>query len=1625
MRKVSLILLQIILVVTSCFAQLGNEWINNADPYVKVQVADNGFYRVDYSELVDLGVVVSSIDPRSFRLLRRGKDWAVSVSGEQDGSFDSGDYLEFFALKNDSKDEKELFLDTLFQFQDEYSFYTDTASYFLTWGGVSGERILTDISTSETISNNVIATVDTVYSDAYSVGNEPRSFIFNSEIDEGEGWMNGSVRSGDVKKETFILNAIPLTGEGELLVTLVGVNNNQHSAQLLVESNTGNSKLINVAGFKEHETKVVSIDLSSGFLGTEFSVSLIPLGVDGKIDFISFSKIELEFVSESDFSGFVNSQVEFKQSPKVSTLFISPPGSHKLYSYFNEESFQFVNDVSSSLLLSNNSSDEKYYYLRKNNEFKNATLSIPNFSSYSSVPDYVIVSHPLIWEGAVDFEQFKQSTNGGGDDAKLFNINELYNTYTYGDRNPLAIRRLIKDMIRIDTPSTLLLFGRGLTPNYVENGASFRKAGFGSSAFSKLDLVPTWGTPGSDILFTANLGEGEVPLVPVGRFPVDESNDVVAIKEKIESHLQLDPTAEWRKNVIHLSGGKTELEARVFANDVDGFKNVIEGEFFGGNVTTFTKKTDVPIEFFNISEQLNEGLSLITYIGHSSPDRIEIDLGNVSTDINGYRNKGKYPVLFLNGCNAGDMFRSFTTGEDWLMTPDRGALGVFSHASYGYSGPLARYTEVFYETAFEDGEFYGKTLGEIHQETIRRYRFLNTPNDIDHTQMTQWTFFGDPSMRFFAPEREELSIKSGSVILESALGNERLTAKSDSVKLTFTIKNQGKASGQDVKVCVSRVFNELKDRVNYDTLVFPIPPVESTHQVILFNELSESSGQNIFEVFVDCNDAFLEYDESNNLVSTSIDMPSNGVDLTHPYPYSILPSHQVNFVIESQDLAQKDASVYEVQVSNDFKYGDLLLDTTVLGGNFASFSKLFEGNSSNDTVTYYWRSKLRDSESDWVTSSFSVIENKTGWGQFQYGQFKENVLDNIIPNDETEQFRFDSVEVNLKFETSGKNQGDFIFNTNIIVNERTVLNHLDHVGGCTDPGVVVLPFRASDLSTYLVDAGVGYSVCGPDPKVVSHFNIANVTLRGNLKKYLDSIPVGDFIILMATGDTKASNIDVALAESLAQFGNTSMVNIPDGVPYVFVGEKGKSSVYYEMVILDDTQKISDSLRLSAISNFGQISTNTVGASHDFTAVSWSVAEDSLETLLTSLKQEGSGMDSTRFEVDAVIPDTTFDKESAFLNFSFDFTDSLNKSIPQPNYWAVCYESAPEGVVLSSILNEENQFEQGDSLKFSIPFVNITNTNFDGDLEATWELLNLSTGQVFNSQENLGLLQANDSVFLDLELSSANLSGRNKLTVQFNSGLILEQKYTNNGLSFFVDVNPDDVGPVTEVYIDDILASYEVVTNGSPIIKTVVLDGNEYLVKNDTVGVELFFAGPCEEGECEFTPIYFSDSRVSFTNENGSFVVTFSPEGLEDGRYLFNAKGADAFGNQDPDFFESAFIVKDAKELSYFLPYPSPFSSSMRFAYTLYGDRQPDKLQIQILGPDGGLVRAVSKEELGELKVGDRLTDWVWDGTDGNGKPLANGVYLYRVIIEDEEIKHLGTEADKYFKKGWGTIEISR
>jgi hypothetical protein len=209
---------------------------------------------------------------------------------------------------------------------------------------------------------------------------------------------------------------------------------------------------------------------------------------------------------------------------------------------------------------------------------------------------------------------------------------------------------------------------------------------------------------------------------------------------------------------------------------------------------------------------------------------------------------------------------------------------------------------------------------------------------------------------------------------------------------------------------------------------------------------------------------------------------------------------------------------------------------------------------------------------------------------------------------------------------------------------------------------------------------------------------------------------------------------------------------------------------------------------------------------------------------------------------------------------------------------------------------------------------------------------------------------------------------------------------------------------------------------------VLKDENDFILRTDTSGLSLSIEQQCES--CQRQPIYFSNPRVSFeaATDERPFTVTYNPEKFDDGTYTLRASAEDASGNsagEEP--FQVSFEVVNASTITNFYPYPNPFSTQTRFVFTLTGSEIPNEIKIQILTVSGRVVREILQDEIGMIHIGNNITEYAWDGRDQFGDKLANGVYLYRVLVRNNGnfMEQRATSADKAFKKGYGKLYILR
>ena len=87
------------------------------------------------------GISPSSLNPKSIKIFRKGKQLQLYIKGEEDLSFDQNDYIEFWGERNYSPSDYKNVVNTGQDYINYIDRYSDTSMVWLTFGGEDGRRV--------------------------------------------------------------------------------------------------------------------------------------------------------------------------------------------------------------------------------------------------------------------------------------------------------------------------------------------------------------------------------------------------------------------------------------------------------------------------------------------------------------------------------------------------------------------------------------------------------------------------------------------------------------------------------------------------------------------------------------------------------------------------------------------------------------------------------------------------------------------------------------------------------------------------------------------------------------------------------------------------------------------------------------------------------------------------------------------------------------------------------------------------------------------------------------------------------------------------------------------------------------------------------------------------------------------------------------------------------------------------------------------------------------------------------------------------------------------------------------------------------------------------------------------
>ena len=1671
-----------------------NEWIDYSKTYYKFKVAATGLYRISAAVLSASGM--GAVPAQNFQLFRNGQEVPIYTSVAS-GPLGSTDYIEFWGQMNDGVPDKSLYRLPAYQHTSKWSLETDTAVYFLTVNP-TGNTFHTYNAANNVAGSSLTPepwlwyTSGTYFRDgginpgfAQVVG----EYIYSSSYDIGEWWSTTPIAPGTPYTSTQN-NLFAYTGSGAPSPTLkfgtAGAADDLRSIQVTVNGTAIGDTTMNSFYDAETTWPVQTSAISGGSITVGF-INNSTVTTDRMVA----SFYELNYPRLFNFGGASNFSFQLPAKSagyllNITNFAISGSATPILYDLTNGNRYTAV--LSGSTLefaLPGSSATTSYVLVNEDPATVTSVTSLTsktfeNMAASVNQGNYIIISNPVLYTDGTsdgvnpvgDYKAYRSSAPGGGFNVQVYDIHELVDQFGFGIKNnPLAIQNFLRyaRTTWAGKPQYVLLIGHGLCYNdYITYGEQQH-----NPIADQLELVPTWGYPASDNKLSANNGVDAVPVTPIGRISVISGKELEDYLTKLKEYESAQSTAPntiegrlWMKNMLHLTGVSEPYLGTILCNYMAYYQQVIQDTLYGANVSLLcdgnaSQVTQVPSGY--ISTLFSTGFSVLNYFGHSSTTTLGYNLDNP----NNYNNTGKYPVFYLNGCDAGDFFQfdptrigtNKTISENYVLAPEHGAIACVAATHFG----IVNYLNILlnWQYLLMAGTDYNKSIGVLEKDALQD--LLNSaPGDFFARQHAeQMTMHGDPALKLNSQALPDYDIEASQVVINPTF----VSVSNNNFSVKARIYNLGKAVNDSIYMQVTRKYPNGTTTVLYNQ---KIPGIYYADSITLNVPIvaTRDKGQNYITVSVNTTNSVQEITTLNNSVTTGVYVYEDDAQPAYPYNYAIINNANQKVIASTADPFAPSAQ-YEMQMDTTTLFNSSSLITknlTSIGGEL----EFDPGITYRDSTVYYWRvAKVPASGSyTWNGSSFVYIDSThstSGANQSHFFQHTQSTLNGVLLDTTSRLFRFTNIQNNLSvscgvFPEAAPQAEDISININ------------------GNPNLIQAPCGVSEVIFAVFDkntfhpwynaptGGTGrygsMSPCGSTREHSFIYNILDPAQRGSIVALMDSIPANDYVVVyncswdQASSNTYASDWkgDTSFLGSgnsmyerlLAQgFYNIDSFNRPRA--FIFLYQKNNPGNFAPRSVFSNG--ISDKIGLSA--NYitpdtaGTVTSPTLGPAKKWRQLHW--RGSSLESPSTdSVRVQVMGVDTSGnaslplFTLGMGAQDVDISSISAtqypFLQLKLTESDTLNATPYQLRYWRVNYDPVPEGALAPNIfVSAPDSLQLGAPMNFGIAFKNISPTPFDS-IKVMMTITDKSNVTHAIVLPKTKPLVSGDTAKIVFPIDTKNYAGNNTIYLNVNPNYAQPEQYLfNNFMYKSFNIAGDSRNPQLDVTFDNVHILNDDIVSARPHIQIRLKSLAQYILITDTSSIAVQLKYPdgsvhtytYSNDTLRFTPAT-SGNNTALVDFYPAFTRQFNPNGDV---YSLTVSGKDALGNQAGSVpYRVDFKIITKPMISNVLNYPNPFTTSTAFVFTITGSEVPQNIKIQILTITGKVVREITKEELGPLHVGTNITEYKWNGTDMYGQRLANGVYLYHVVtnLNGKTLSKYtagGDITDRYFNNGYGKMYL--
>ena len=850
-RLIPLILIYFFVQIIS--AQTVNSVLSSGD-WFKFSVDTSGVFKIDKNFLQQLGVSTNDLNPKKIHIYGNGgnllpvlnsdfryndlQENAIYIKGENDGSFDSSDFILFYA-----KGAHDWIVDTEQNTaKHRQNIYSNEAYYFLTVSNTDGKRVQQKSSSTA----NAISQITTF--DDYV-------FLEKEEINilaAGTQWFfddDFNIENTQHFKIPFP-NAI---SNDPVSIRVRGVSMSFGSTTMAVKVNGEALYDLNFSSLNPGSLTKASVSERTAEVQNSGDIIDVSITYDNRGNpsakaFLDF----IEVVGKKELIANGN-QFSFRSFEQANTV---GPVKYKIQD--NSTIFQ-VWDVSNPLEPKNiineedNTSDftfkdnggvlNEYVVLSQNDYYtpkllKNGRVVNQNLHALQDI-NYLVITNSELFSEAQRLADYHQ--NNSNLSTKVVLLDEIYNEFSSGSKDITGIRDFIKHVhttnSTVEKKLKYVCFFGDASYDYKDRITGNNNIVPVKLSEKSFNLATSYVTDDFFVMLDDN--EGEMSSrhtidVASSRIPVSTIVQAKEVVDKILTYYNKDAIGDWRNTITFLADDIDANGEQVIEQGVESIADEIKVNkpIFNVNkiyLDSYVQENSSGGERYPevkeaITNAIEKGTLVFDYFGHGGEDGFASERILDKSQIQNFNNPNTLPLLITVTCD----FSRFDN-------PSRTTAGelTFWNSTGGAASMITTTREVFISVGQKFNLQLIRILLEFENEDLTiAESLMKTKNEFSNTQKFFIYHFGDPAMKLSVPKPNVLITKMNGKELSQPIDTLKALSK---VSFEGVVVDNTNVVLNDFNGSLSTtVFDKRIDKTTLDNDGFGIKMIFDTQDSKLF-----------------------------------------------------------------------------------------------------------------------------------------------------------------------------------------------------------------------------------------------------------------------------------------------------------------------------------------------------------------------------------------------------------------------------------------------------------------------------------------------------------------------------------------------------------------------------------------------------------------------------------------------------------------------------------------------------------------------------------------------------------------------------------------------------------------------